>query len=112
MPDVLSRALVGYRVWVAREPHEALQIAATLATLDLLITDYMMPAMMGDELIGHLRERRPGVKVIVLTGVADILDHENPEWWAREAHLSKPVSLVTLRETVARLIGPPSTPRP
>ena len=109
---MLSRALSGYRVRVAREPYEAIQIAATLASLDLLITDYMMPAMMGDELIGLMREQRPGLKILVLTGVGDILDRENPEWWGKEVHLSKPVQIGALRRAVGQLIGPPEKSGP
>ena len=105
--DVVSRALAGYRVSIARDPDEALHVAANFGSLDLLITDYLMPSMTGAELIGRIRERRPALKVLILTGHADILDQENPLWWAQEAHLSKPPSLETLRVTVANLIGPP-----
>ena len=105
--DVLMRALVGYRLSVARDPDEALHIAGNVGSLDMLITDYLMPSMTGAELIARMREKRPTLKVLILTGHADILDAENPVWWAQEAHLSKPPSLETLRAAVANLIGPP-----
>ncbi len=105
--DVVGRALEGYRVWLARDPDEGMQMAASLPTLELLVTDFMMPSMTGDELIGWLRADRPSLKVLILTGHSDLLDRENPPWWAREAHLPKPVELARLRAMVADLIGPP-----
>lgn len=105
--DVLGRALAGYRVWLARDPDEGLQIAASLATVDLLITDFMMPSMTGDELVGWLRAERPHLKVLIITGHSDLLDRENPPWWVNEAHLPKPVELTRLRAIVEELIGPP-----
>jgi two-component system cell cycle sensor histidine kinase/response regulator CckA len=105
--DVVGRALEGYRVWLARDPDEGMQMAAGLPTLELLVTDFMMPSMTGDELIGWLRAERPGLKVLILTGHSDLLDRENPPWWAQEAHLPKPIELARLRATVADLIGPP-----
>lgn len=106
--ELLGRALGGYRVWLARDPDEGLQLAGNLARVDLLITDFMMPSMTGDELIGWLRAKRPDLKVLILTGHSDLLDKENPAWWAQEAHLPKPVELTRLRAAVADLIGPPS----
>ena len=105
--DVLTRALVGYRMSIARDPDEALHVASNIGSLDLLITDYLMPSMTGAELIARMREKRSMLRVLILTGHADILDQENPLWWAQEAHLSKPPSLEALRAAVADLIGPP-----
>jgi CheY-like chemotaxis protein len=106
--DVLARALKGYRVVVAREPYEGLQVAKGLLPLDLLITDFMMPSMMGDELVRRLRAERPDVKVLILTAHSDLLDAEHPAWWTNEPHLSKPLQLPLVRTMVARLIGPPA----
>ncbi len=60
------------------------------------------------KLLGRLRERRPRLKALVITGHGDILEREVPEWWRSEAHLAKPFTLAALREAVARLIGEPS----
>ena len=106
--DVVGRALEGYRVWLARDPDEGMRMAASLPTLELLVTDFLMPSMTGDELIGWLRAERPGLKVLILTGHSELLDRENMPWWAQEAHLPKPVELARLRAMVADLIGPPT----
>ena len=103
----LMHALSQYRVSVARDPDEALTVAANVGSLVLLVTDYLMPSMTGDELIGRLREQRPALKVLILTGHDSILEIENPSWWAQEAHLAKPMEIEALRAAVAGLIGPP-----
>lgn len=103
----LGRALDGYRVSLARDPDEALTVASNVGSLDLVITDYMMPSMTGAELIGRLREKRPVLNILILTAHQAILDVEQPQWWANEVHLGKPVEIATLRAAVAKLIGPP-----
>ncbi len=102
-----TRALEGYRISAARDPNEALAIASQAPTLDLLITDFLMPSMTGSELVARIGELRPNVQVVVMTGHGNILEQENPPGWDRATHLPKPVDLDVLRATVARLIGPP-----
>jgi DNA-binding NtrC family response regulator len=107
--NFLQRALGGYTVVAARDPDEALHAATTVTTLDLLITDYLMPSMTGDELVARMREQRPGLNVLILTAHSDILEAEGQSWWANETHLGKPLEIRKLRDTVARLIGPPES---
>src|SRR6266851_3599585 len=65
---VLVGALRDYRLTVARDGAEALSVIGRAEPLDLVITDYLMPAMTGDELIGRLRADRPGLRALVITG--------------------------------------------
>ena len=97
--------LHGYRVLVANSGPEGLRLLEQ-EPVDLIILDYRMPEMTGDELLGRLRERRPDLKALVVSGHGDILDRELPDWWRREAHLAKPFTLAALRDAVERLIGP------
>ena len=99
-------ALTEFRLSVARDPHEALMLADRIEQLDLVITDYLMPSMTGEELIGRIRERHPNLKALIVTGHGDILDQEAPDWWAREAHLTKPFDVTTLKNAINSLIGP------
>jgi CheY-like chemotaxis protein len=107
MLDLMARALPDFALTVARDGAEALAIATGGASIDLIITDYLMPSMTGDELLGRVREQLPRVKALVVTGHGQILQHENPEWWNAEAHLAKPFRVDALREAVINLIGPP-----
>ena len=107
MLSVLERTLADYRVSTARDATEAMAILSARERVDLLITDYLMPGMTGEELTHHARATRVDLKVLVITGHAQAVQHAEPEWWSSEAHLIKPFRILALREAVAALIGPP-----
>jgi len=106
MLTLMGRALPDYRLTMARDGDEALAIAGR-SPIDLLITDYLMPSMTGDELLGRLRESQPDMKALIVTGHGPVLAGEVPEWWQTEAHLDKPFRIDALREAVISLIGLP-----
>src|ERR1700742_5205808 len=60
----------GYRVHEAQSGAEALEISKT-TDLDVVITDQRMPEMTGIELLESLRDLKPDVAGIVLTGFTD-----------------------------------------
>ena len=64
-----------YVVETASDAAKALSLMASLeaegATTFLLITDWLMPGMRGDELIRRAREIYPGLRAIMITGQAD-----------------------------------------
>jgi PAS domain S-box-containing protein len=62
----------GYRVLPAANPAEALQIAsAERGSIDLLVSDVVMPLMSGADLYMKLREARPELRVLFMSGFAD-----------------------------------------
>jgi signal transduction histidine kinase len=62
----------GYRVLAAGNGVEALQIAAQYrGSIDLLITDVIMPQISGPALARTLTEHRPNIKVIYISGYSD-----------------------------------------
>ena len=69
---VIAACLASYDVTVTHNGPEALARASQLSACDLLITDYLMPSMTGEELIGHSdEERRLGERfVLFLTQLA------------------------------------------
>jgi CheY-like chemotaxis protein len=107
MLSVLERSLADYRVSTARDATEAMAILSARERVDLLITDYLMPGMTGEELTHHARARRVDLKVLVITGHANAVERAEPEWWGSEAHLIKPFRILALRDAVGALIGPP-----
>jgi PAS domain S-box-containing protein len=62
----------GYTVLTAEDGFEALAIAETYSgTIDLLVTDVVLPGLDGRALNARLRERRPGIRVLYMTGYTD-----------------------------------------
>lgn len=102
MLSLMERALPQYSVVVARSGPEALVIASQLQQCDLLITDYVMPTMLGDELAGHMREARPEIKTLMVTGHSALLGSIE---CGTDAMLAKPFKCSQLREAVSMLIG-------
>jgi PAS domain S-box-containing protein len=71
--DTLTRTLAaaGYTVLAAANGAGALELAAQHPeTIHLLLSDVVMPGMLGDELATNLHERRPAVKVLFMSGYA------------------------------------------
>jgi PAS domain S-box-containing protein len=71
--DAVTRTLsaAGYTTLAAADGPAALDLATNHpGTIDLLLSDVVMPGMRGDELATHLRERRPTVKVLFMSGYA------------------------------------------
>jgi len=69
-----ARVVSGQSLAAARDAAEALAILSAQNRIDLLITDYLMPVMTGEELAHRARELRPNLKILVLTGHAHALD--------------------------------------
>ena len=64
---ILSRS--GYHVLTAASGREAIEIAgSTGGNIDVLLTDVVMPQMLGKEAADRIRVFRPGVKVLFMSG--------------------------------------------
>jgi CheY-like chemotaxis protein len=59
-------SIKGYRVSVAYSGPDALKAFAA-DTPDLVITDYKMPGMNGDELLRRLRDVHPGLPAVMIS---------------------------------------------
>lgn len=63
---------LGYRVLLAEDGTEALDMVSKLdGTLDLLVTDVIMPHMNGDELAEILRKQLPTLRILFASGYTD-----------------------------------------
>lgn len=59
----------GYRVLAGKDVNEAIQIAKQhKGSLDLLLTDVVMPILSGPQLAKYLRPLHPGMKVLYMSG--------------------------------------------
>lgn len=61
---------LGHTVHACSNAEEALALAWGGADLDLLVTDVVMPGMDGPTLARHVREARPGLPVLFISGYA------------------------------------------
>jgi PAS domain S-box-containing protein len=78
---------LGYTVLVASNGAEALEVvAAHEKKIDLLLTDFTMPRMNGDELALALQKSHPSIRVIVTSGLVDRQRFSAQRW----AFLDKP----------------------
>jgi two-component system cell cycle sensor histidine kinase/response regulator CckA len=95
----------GYATELARDGMEALEMAEDGGPFDLLLTDELMPRMLGHELARRLRKREPNLRVLYLTGYSDRLFSEKGRMWEHEAFLDKPSSADGLLEAVSLLLN-------
>ena len=93
----------GYKTAMAKSGAEAIEIVGKAGTIDILVTDVMMPQMYGDELARRLRQNEPDLKVLYLTGYSDRLFKEKVSLWEDEAFLDKPCSMKGLLQAVSLL---------
>ena len=98
---LLSRSLQrnGYEVYSAPDGLQALRIGLErIATLDLLVADICMPGLEGTQLANRLREVRPNLKVLFISGYSKGQDLSDPL-------LQKPFDVATLLKKVKGLIA-------
>jgi len=97
MKSALSQR--GYNVLDAASGADAIHLlAAHSGTIDMLVTDVLMPGMSGRELYEHLARRHPGLRVLYVSGYADDVFAHQQQWGT--AFLPKPFSLDALAQRV------------
>ncbi len=104
--DVLegSAAVVealGHRALRAGSGPEALQALAGAPTVDVVLTDYLMPGMSGLELARRIHQNAPHLPVILATGYADVSEGD-----IAIPSLQKPFRLGRLADMLDHVMGP------
>lgn len=94
----------GHKVRMARNGKEALEWV-TKETFDLVLTDLGMPEMDGIELLKTLRRISPDMRVIVVTGRADLEARARVKGPGAYDYVTKPFHPYTILEKVARALG-------
>jgi signal transduction histidine kinase len=90
----------GYRVLTAENGEQALQIAEHDSTIDILVTDVVMPRMRGPELARRLNRLKPELKVVYVSGYLEP-DESDGDFLEEAFFVSKPFS----REMLLNQIG-------
>ena len=91
---------VGYTIHEANCPEAALGILEQRGEIELLIVDYAMPGMNGLETIRRARQRRPGLKPLLITGYAGAIVGST----AGMPVLRKPFAPAELARVVAEIL--------
>ncbi len=101
---------LGYKVVEAKNGVEACLVATQqIDTLDLLLTDMIMPAMGGRELAQNLSTIKPDLRILFMSGYTDdvgiLAGHEQ----GVTGFLQKPFTPEALAHTVRKLLDTPQT---
>ncbi len=95
----------GYTVLEAGNGVEAIEVLERGESIDLVVSDVVMPEMDGPTLLKELRQRNPGVKVIFVSGYAEEAFSKNLPSQEQYEFLAKPFTLKQLvskvKETMA-----------
>ncbi len=100
----------GYRVLVAGSGQDALRLAAQQHQLDLLVTDVVMPEMNGVQLARRLREARPELEVLYLSGYTATVIDSRTSMGAKDELLAKPFTRAELLRRVRRALDRSDAP--
>src|SRR5258708_504389 len=102
---ILSQA--GYKVLTAPSTQAIRSLMADYSgTIDLLLTDVVMPGMSGPELVHVVRERWPDIRVLYMSGYAD---DEIEDLDRDAAFLQKPFTPAELTAKIAEVLGNPAS---
>lgn len=97
------RLLLGvdeHTVVEAKNGREALELFAP-GKFDIIITDFVMPEMKGDELAARVKRICPSQRILMITGSSGELV---PTGLRVDALLEKPFDFASLRSVLARLM--------
>ena len=83
----------------------ALAIEQSLGRLDLLVTDVGLPGTNGRQLAEMMRERRPGLKVLFVTGYANKAENRGEFLGEGMDMLAKPFTIDALAHKVEAMLA-------
>jgi len=78
---------------------------------DVVITDFEMPVMKGDELAAAIKARDPRQPVVMITAYAEMLQASGNRLTGVDLVISKPFLLENLREAIAKVTSLPARGR-
>ena len=90
----------------AQNGREAVELIDT-NSYDLIVTDYNMPLMTGNELVAHIRHksRQPSVPIIMVTGESDLSRLAAVDHTGVSALYDKPFEPANVRELIRTMFG-------
>jgi PAS domain S-box-containing protein len=105
---------IGHRVLEACDGVQALEIAAAhKGTIDILVTDVVMPHLSGRELASRITSERPNVKVLFISGYTDDSIFRHGVLEGGVAYLQKPFNLKSIAQKIREVLdGQPAMVQP
>jgi two-component system cell cycle sensor histidine kinase/response regulator CckA len=99
--ELITRILErqGHRVIACGDADTAL---AVTDQLDLLVVDFVLPGVNGRDLTARLRERQPGMPVVLMSGYLPSPDLAPPP---PSTFMQKPMRASVIVETVTKMLG-------
>jgi signal transduction histidine kinase/CheY-like chemotaxis protein len=104
--EIMSRGLerLGYQAIGTNDPADVLRAVETSAgDWDVIVTDQVMPAMGGLELIRKIKALQPSLLTILCTGYGEAIDEQSARNAGADAYVRKPVSAESLARCIRRL---------
>jgi CheY-like chemotaxis protein len=102
-------AFDGHEVQIANSGEQALGLFEK-GKFDVIITDFAMPTMKGDELAAAIKARDPKQPVIMITAYAEMLQATGNPLTGVDHVISKPFLLENLRAAISKVA--PVKPKP
>ena len=97
---------LGYSVDIKTDSQEALKVfVEDPGKYDLLVTDQAMPHLIGTELIAKVKEIRPDLKSIIITGYQESIPANAMEQYGIEDIISKPLILSEFSELIGKVLS-------
>ncbi len=99
---------LGYKVIVAEDGERALDMVVNddlLDSIDLLISDVVMPSVSGEELADNIKSLKPSIKIILCSGYAQTrVFHGEKSTQNKYCFLSKPFTIKELEKTIRSVL--------
>jgi DNA-binding NtrC family response regulator len=90
----------GYRVQVAEQPARALE-QLEQGPVDLILSDVRMPGMSGLELLRHLKQRDPDIRLVLMTAYSSVKDAVEAIQLGAADYVEKPIDFRRLERVIA-----------
>ncbi|PCD04750.1 kinase [Sphingomonas spermidinifaciens] len=93
---------LGHRPVSCDDPAKAADALIAMPSVDLVLSDVLMPGVTGPEMVSGLRRHRPDLRVLYMTGFAGDLDEDA---LGRDPVIRKPFTLAVLGDAVSAAAG-------
>jgi CheY-like chemotaxis protein len=108
----------GYRVIALTDPHQALEVIANSlpGSLDLLLSDLVMPQMDGNELVRRAKDMHPQLPALIVSGTVTAYDRAGradvflPKGACTPAELLERIRILVARKRGPKKYSMPSAP--